>query len=135
MWRIGFITHIANDATYASLFERFRELGYVEGQNIIVELGLAEPHRIRQHPRSQGRGLLAAAGVAAPVGCRFFVAPACYHFATQLGSTGHHRVIRNELWACRNPYKMGLSDTRRHGLKRPLPNGQFMLGLEPKGQY
>jgi len=59
----------------------------------------------------------------------------CYHFATQLGSTGHHRVTRNELRACRNPYTMGLSDTGRHELKRPLPNGQFMLGLEPKGQY
>jgi putative ABC transport system substrate-binding protein len=37
VWRIGFITHSTNDAAYASLFERLRELGYVEGQNIIVE--------------------------------------------------------------------------------------------------
>src|SRR5262249_61217440 len=42
MWRIGFITHIANDAAYASLFERLRELGFVEGQNIIVERRYAE---------------------------------------------------------------------------------------------
>ena len=42
VWRIGFITHVANDAAYASLFERLRELGYVEGQNIIVERRYAE---------------------------------------------------------------------------------------------
>ena len=42
MWRIGFITHVANDAAYTSLFERLRELGYVEGQNIIVERRYAE---------------------------------------------------------------------------------------------
>ena len=40
VWRIGFITHAANDAAYASLFERLRELGYVEGQNIIVAPGV-----------------------------------------------------------------------------------------------
>jgi putative ABC transport system substrate-binding protein len=42
VWRIGFITHSTNDAAYASLFERLRELGYVEGQNIIVERRYAE---------------------------------------------------------------------------------------------
>ena len=42
VWRIGFITHVANDAAYTSLFERLRELGYVEGQNIIVERRYAE---------------------------------------------------------------------------------------------
>jgi putative tryptophan/tyrosine transport system substrate-binding protein len=42
VWRIGFITHARNDAAYASLFERLRELGYVEGQNIIVERRYAE---------------------------------------------------------------------------------------------
>ena len=42
VWRIGFVTHAANDAAYASLFERLRELGYVEGQNIIVERRYAE---------------------------------------------------------------------------------------------
>ena len=42
VWRIGFITHAANDAAYASLFDRLRELGYVEGQNIIVERRYAE---------------------------------------------------------------------------------------------
>jgi ABC-type uncharacterized transport system substrate-binding protein len=42
MWRIGIITHVANDAAYASLFERLGELGYVEGRNIIVERRYAE---------------------------------------------------------------------------------------------
>src|SRR5215831_16316549 len=42
VWRIGFITHTANDAAYASLFERLHELGYVEGQNIVVERRYAE---------------------------------------------------------------------------------------------
>ena len=42
VWRIGFITNSTNDAAYASLFERLRELGYVEGQNIIVERRYAE---------------------------------------------------------------------------------------------
>jgi len=42
VWRIGFITHAASDAAYASLFEPLRELGYVEGQNIIVERRYAE---------------------------------------------------------------------------------------------
>jgi putative ABC transport system substrate-binding protein len=42
VWRIGFITHSTNDAAYVSLFERLRELGYVEGQNIIVERRYAE---------------------------------------------------------------------------------------------
>jgi putative ABC transport system substrate-binding protein len=42
MWRIGFITHVANDAAFGSLFERLRELGYVEGQNIIIERRYAE---------------------------------------------------------------------------------------------
>jgi putative tryptophan/tyrosine transport system substrate-binding protein len=42
VWRIGFITHVAGDAAFASLFERLRELGYVEGQNIIVERRYAE---------------------------------------------------------------------------------------------
>jgi putative ABC transport system substrate-binding protein len=42
VWRIGFVTHAANDAAYASLFERLRELGFVEGQNIIVERRYAE---------------------------------------------------------------------------------------------
>ena len=42
VWRIGFITHVANDAAYASMFERLRELGYVEGRNIIVERRYAE---------------------------------------------------------------------------------------------
>jgi putative tryptophan/tyrosine transport system substrate-binding protein len=42
VWRIGFITHAANDAAFASLFERLRELGYVEGLNIIAERRYAE---------------------------------------------------------------------------------------------
>src|SRR5262249_705317 len=42
VWRIGFITHSTNDAAYASIFERLQELGYVEGQNIIVDRRYAE---------------------------------------------------------------------------------------------
>jgi putative ABC transport system substrate-binding protein len=42
VWRIGFITHAANDAAYVSLFEPLRELAYVEGQSIIVERRYAE---------------------------------------------------------------------------------------------
>jgi len=49
VWRIGFITHSTNDAAYASLFERLRELGYVEGQNIIVERRYAEGRADRFH--------------------------------------------------------------------------------------
>jgi putative ABC transport system substrate-binding protein len=41
MWRIGFITH-ARQNIYEVLFERLRELGYVEGQNIIIERRYAE---------------------------------------------------------------------------------------------
>ena len=41
MWRIGFITH-AHQSIYEILFERLRELGYVEGQNIIIERRYAE---------------------------------------------------------------------------------------------
>src|SRR6516165_6884329 len=36
MWRIAFITHAPN-RDYNALFESLRELGYAEGQNIIVE--------------------------------------------------------------------------------------------------
>jgi putative ABC transport system substrate-binding protein len=42
VWRVGFITHVASDAAFASLFERLHELGYVEGQNIVVERRYAE---------------------------------------------------------------------------------------------
>ena len=41
MWRIAFITH-AHQSIYEILFERLRELGYVEGQNIIIERRYAE---------------------------------------------------------------------------------------------
>src|SRR6266852_7993307 len=41
MWRIGYITHVHNPA-YDALFERLRELGYVEGQNIIIERRYAQ---------------------------------------------------------------------------------------------
>jgi ABC-type uncharacterized transport system substrate-binding protein len=41
MWRIAFITQ-AQANIYESLFERLRELGYVEGQNIIIERRYAE---------------------------------------------------------------------------------------------
>ena len=41
MWRIAFITQ-AQANIYEALFERLRELGYVEGQNIIIERRYAE---------------------------------------------------------------------------------------------
>jgi putative ABC transport system substrate-binding protein len=41
MWRIAFITQ-AETNIYEALFERLRELGYVEGQNIIIERRYAE---------------------------------------------------------------------------------------------
>jgi putative ABC transport system substrate-binding protein len=41
MWRIGFITQ-AESNIYEVLFEHLRELGYVEGQNIIIERRYAE---------------------------------------------------------------------------------------------
>jgi putative tryptophan/tyrosine transport system substrate-binding protein len=41
VWRIAFITHVPQ-IIYESLFEDLRELGYVEGQNVIVERQYAE---------------------------------------------------------------------------------------------
>jgi putative ABC transport system substrate-binding protein len=41
MWRIGYITHVHNPA-YDTFFERLRELGYVEGGNIIIERRYAQ---------------------------------------------------------------------------------------------
>jgi putative ABC transport system substrate-binding protein len=41
MWRIGYITHAPNPV-YEALFERLRELGYVEGQNTIIERRYAQ---------------------------------------------------------------------------------------------
>jgi len=41
LWRIAFITQ-AQQNIYEALFERLRELGYVEGQNIIIERRYAE---------------------------------------------------------------------------------------------
>src|SRR5437899_1892036 len=41
MWRIGYITHVHNPALDA-LFERLRELGYAEGQNVIIERRYAQ---------------------------------------------------------------------------------------------
>ena len=41
-FRIGLITHAASDSIFASLFEQLRELGYVEGQNLIVERRYAQ---------------------------------------------------------------------------------------------
>src|SRR6516165_4119027 len=40
-WRIAFITQAEQDI-YEALFERLRELGYVEGQNTIIERRYAE---------------------------------------------------------------------------------------------
>jgi putative tryptophan/tyrosine transport system substrate-binding protein len=41
VWRLAFITHVPQ-IIYESLFEDLRELGYVEGQNIIIERRYAE---------------------------------------------------------------------------------------------
>jgi putative ABC transport system substrate-binding protein len=40
-WRIGYVTHVHNPA-YDPLFERLRELGYVEGRNVIIERRYAQ---------------------------------------------------------------------------------------------
>ena len=49
MWRIAFITHVPMKL-YEPLFEDLRELGYVEGQNIIIERRYAEgrPERFQE---------------------------------------------------------------------------------------
>jgi putative tryptophan/tyrosine transport system substrate-binding protein len=41
IWRIGYITH-ADDPVYDTLFERLRELGYIEGRNIAIERRYAQ---------------------------------------------------------------------------------------------
>jgi putative ABC transport system substrate-binding protein len=41
IWRIGFIAH-RHEKFYDPLFQGLRELGYVEGQNLIVERRYAE---------------------------------------------------------------------------------------------
>src|ERR1700694_1670141 len=41
IWRIGFIAH-RHERCYDPLFQGLRELGYVEGQNLIVERRYAE---------------------------------------------------------------------------------------------
>src|SRR5215468_1140578 len=40
-WRLGFIAH-RHESFYDGLFEGLRELGYVEGQNLIIERRYAE---------------------------------------------------------------------------------------------
>jgi putative tryptophan/tyrosine transport system substrate-binding protein len=47
-WRIAFITQAEQDI-YEALFERLRELGYVEGQNTIIERRYAEGRTERFH--------------------------------------------------------------------------------------
>jgi putative tryptophan/tyrosine transport system substrate-binding protein len=46
IWRVGFIAH-RYERFYDALFEGLRELGYVEGQNIIYERRYAEGHAER----------------------------------------------------------------------------------------
>jgi putative ABC transport system substrate-binding protein len=46
IWRIGFIAH-RYEGSYAPLFDGLRELGYVEGRNLIVERRYAEGHADR----------------------------------------------------------------------------------------
>src|ERR1700676_4963776 len=43
IWRIGFIAH-RYEKFYDPLFQGLRELGYTEGQNLIVERRYAEGH-------------------------------------------------------------------------------------------
>ena len=46
IWRIGFVAH-RYEKFYDPLFSGLRELGYVEGQNLIVERRYAEGHAER----------------------------------------------------------------------------------------
>jgi putative ABC transport system substrate-binding protein len=46
IWRIGFIAH-RYEGFYAPLFDGLRELGYVEGRNLIFERRYAEGHADR----------------------------------------------------------------------------------------
>jgi putative ABC transport system substrate-binding protein len=46
IWRVGFIAH-RHEKFYDALFEGLRELGYVEGQNIVYERRYAEGHAER----------------------------------------------------------------------------------------
>ena len=46
----------------------------------------------------------------------------CYHFATQLGSTGQNKATQDETRPRGNADKSGLFDTGPHGLKHRSPN-------------
>ncbi len=48
IWRIGFIAH-RHEKFYDPLFHGLRELGYIEGQNLVVERRYAEGHVKRFH--------------------------------------------------------------------------------------
>ena len=48
VWRIAFIAH-RYETFYDALFEGLRELGYIEGRNLIVERRYAEGHAERFH--------------------------------------------------------------------------------------
>jgi hypothetical protein len=61
---------------------------------------------------------LARALVRCPQAIRNSRRTICYHFATQLGSTGWNKVAQDRRRARRNPHKPALSDTGRHVLKR-----------------
>ena len=48
MWRIGLIAHSYVKESADALREGFRELGYVEGQNVILETRLGKTERFQE---------------------------------------------------------------------------------------
>jgi ABC transporter substrate binding protein len=46
LWKMGFIAH-RHESFYDAFFERLREIGYVEGQNLLVERRYAQGHADR----------------------------------------------------------------------------------------
>jgi putative ABC transport system substrate-binding protein len=68
--RIAFITQVLRDIIYEPLFEDLRELGYVEGQNIIIERLYAEGK-----PERFSRSLLPEWQKSVPTHCLSWMMP------------------------------------------------------------